>query len=46
VTFHFHAAIDQGATTIDGVKFRTRAGMGQGGFCSARKFRKKYQHLQ
>ena len=33
-----HQAIDHGARTIDGVKFRTRAGMGrcQGGFCSAR----------
>jgi glycerol-3-phosphate dehydrogenase len=31
-------AIRRGATTIDGVKFRTRAGMGrcQGGFCSPR----------
>ncbi len=31
-------AIRRGATTLDGVKFRTRAGMGrcQGGFCSPR----------
>jgi glycerol-3-phosphate dehydrogenase len=31
-------AIKRGATTLDGVKFRTRAGMGrcQGGFCSPR----------
>ncbi|MEZ5380238.1 MAG: NAD(P)/FAD-dependent oxidoreductase [Microthrixaceae bacterium] len=31
-------AIDRGATTLDGVKFRTRAGMGrcQGGFCTWR----------
>jgi glycerol-3-phosphate dehydrogenase len=31
-------AIHRGATTLDGVKFRTRAGMGrcQGGFCSPR----------
>ena len=31
-------AIARGATTLDGVKFRTRAGMGrcQGGFCSPR----------
>jgi glycerol-3-phosphate dehydrogenase len=31
-------AIDHGARTLDGVKFRTRAGMGrcQGGFCSCR----------
>ena len=31
-------AIKSGATTLDGVKFRTRAGMGrcQGGFCSPR----------
>ncbi len=31
-------AIGRGATTLDGVKFRTRAGMGrcQGGFCSPR----------
>ncbi len=31
-------AIDRGARTLDGIKFRTRAGMGrcQGGFCSAR----------
>ncbi len=31
-------AIRAGARTLDGVKFRTRAGMGrcQGGFCSAR----------
>jgi len=33
-----HAAIDHGARTIDGVKFRCRAGMGrcQGGFCTSR----------
>ncbi len=33
-----HLAVDHGARTLDGVKFRTRAGMGrcQGGFCSAR----------
>lgn len=31
-------AIDRGATTLDGIKFRTRAGMGrcQGGFCTER----------
>ena len=31
-------AIDRGATTVDGLKFRTRAGMGrcQGGFCATR----------
>jgi glycerol-3-phosphate dehydrogenase len=31
-----HAAIDRGARTLDGLKFRTRAGMGrcQGGFCT------------
>jgi glycerol-3-phosphate dehydrogenase len=31
-------AIDRGARTLDGVKFRTRAGMGrcQGGFCTSR----------
>ena len=31
-------AIKRGATTLDGVKFRTRAGMGrcQGGFCTPR----------
>lgn len=31
-------AIRQGATTLDGIKFRTRAGMGrcQGGFCTPR----------
>ncbi|KAJ3445102.1 glycerol-3-phosphate dehydrogenase [Anaeramoeba flamelloides] len=33
-----HSAIDHGADTMDGIKFRTRAGMGkcQGGFCSSR----------
>jgi len=33
-----HEAIDRGACTLDGLKFRTRAGMGrcQGGFCTAR----------
>ena len=33
-----HDAIERGARTLDGVKFRTRAGMGrcQGGFCTAR----------
>jgi glycerol-3-phosphate dehydrogenase len=33
-----HEAIRRGATSLDGVKFRTRAGMGrcQGGFCSPR----------
>lgn len=33
-----HDAIDHGARTVDGVKFRCRAGMGrcQGGFCSSR----------
>jgi glycerol-3-phosphate dehydrogenase len=33
-----HLAIDHGARTVDGVKFRTRAGMGrcQGGFCTTR----------
>lgn len=32
------AAIDHGARTLDGIKFRTRAGMGrcQGGFCTSR----------
>ncbi len=32
------AAIQRGATTLDGIKFRTRAGMGrcQGGFCTPR----------
>jgi glycerol-3-phosphate dehydrogenase len=32
------AAIEQGAHTLDGIKFRTRAGMGrcQGGFCTSR----------
>ena len=32
------AAIEQGARTLDGIKFRTRAGMGrcQGGFCTSR----------
>ena len=31
-------AIDRGARTLDGLKFRTRAGMGrcQGGFCTSR----------
>jgi glycerol-3-phosphate dehydrogenase len=31
-------AVRRGATTLDGVKFRTRAGMGrcQGGFCTPR----------
>jgi len=31
-------AIRRGATTLDGIKFRTRAGMGrcQGGFCTPR----------
>jgi glycerol-3-phosphate dehydrogenase len=31
-------AIDRGARTLDGIKFRTRAGMGrcQGGFCTLR----------
>ncbi len=31
-------AIDRGAKTLDGIKFRTRAGMGrcQGGFCTSR----------
>ncbi|HEY3452435.1 MAG TPA: NAD(P)/FAD-dependent oxidoreductase [Myxococcales bacterium] len=33
-----HEAINHGARTLDGIKFRTRAGMGrcQGGFCSSR----------
>jgi glycerol-3-phosphate dehydrogenase len=33
-----HNAIDHGARTLDGVKFRSRAGMGrcQGGFCTTR----------
>ena len=33
-----HQAVDHGARTLDGVKFRTRAGMGrcQGGFCTSR----------
>ena len=32
------SAVERGATTLDGVKFRTRAGMGrcQGGFCTSR----------
>ena len=33
-----HEAIDHGAVTLDGLKFRCRAGMGrcQGGFCTPR----------
>ncbi len=33
-----HEAIDHGAVTLDGLKFRSRAGMGrcQGGFCTTR----------
>ncbi len=33
-----HSAIDHGARTLDGIKFRSRAGMGrcQGGFCTSR----------
>lgn len=33
-----HDAVDHGARTLDGIKFRSRAGMGrcQGGFCTAR----------
>ncbi|MBU0544556.1 MAG: NAD(P)/FAD-dependent oxidoreductase [Proteobacteria bacterium] len=33
-----HSAVDHGARTLDGIKFRSRAGMGrcQGGFCSSR----------
>eukprot|EP00824_Muranothrix_gubernata_P006672 TRINITY_DN18605_c0_g1_i1.p1 TRINITY_DN18605_c0_g1~~TRINITY_DN18605_c0_g1_i1.p1 ORF type:complete len:1714 (-),score=365.24 TRINITY_DN18605_c0_g1_i1:483-5165(-) len=33
-----HSAIDEGACCLDGVKFRTRCGMGrcQGGFCTSR----------
>ena len=33
-----HHAIDHGARTLDGIKFRSRAGMGrcQGGFCTSR----------
>ncbi len=33
-----HNAIDHGAQTLDGIKFRNRAGMGrcQGGFCTSR----------
>ena len=33
-----HLAVDHGAQTLDGIKFRTRAGMGrcQGGFCTTR----------
>lgn len=33
-----HQAIDHGARTLDGIKFRVRAGMGrcQGGFCTSR----------
>lgn len=36
-----HQSIDHGARTLDGVKFRTRAGMGrcQGGFCTSRVMR-------
>ena len=36
-----HQAVDHGARTLDGVKFRTRAGMGrcQGGFCTTRVMR-------
>ena len=33
-----HDAVDHGAVTLDGIKFRSRAGMGrcQGGFCTSR----------
>ncbi len=33
-----HNAVDHGARTLDGIKFRSRAGMGrcQGGFCTSR----------
>lgn len=33
-----HEAVDHGAATLDGIKFRSRAGMGrcQGGFCTPR----------
>ncbi len=33
-----HDAVDHGARTLDGIKFRSRAGMGrcQGGFCTSR----------
>ncbi|MBW1881332.1 MAG: FAD-dependent oxidoreductase, partial [Deltaproteobacteria bacterium] len=33
-----HKAVDHGARTLDGLKFRTRSGMGrcQGGFCTTR----------
>ncbi len=36
-----HEAVDHGARTLDGVKFRNRAGMGrcQGGFCTSRVMR-------
>lgn len=36
-----HQAVDHGARTLDGVKFRNRAGMGrcQGGFCTTRVMR-------
>ena len=40
-------SIDRGATTLDGVKFRTRAGMGrcQGGFCTWRVMQLLAEHL-
>lgn len=43
-----HQAIDHGARTLDGVKFRTRAGMGrcQGGFCTSRVMRILFERLR
>jgi glycerol-3-phosphate dehydrogenase len=40
-------SIERGATTLDGVKFRTRAGMGrcQGGFCTWRVMQLLAEHL-
>ena len=40
-------AIQRGATTVDGLKFRTRAGMGrcQGGFCATRCIELLSEHL-
>jgi glycerol-3-phosphate dehydrogenase len=41
------AAIARGATTLDGIKFRTRAGMGrcQGAFCTSRSMQLLAEHL-
>ncbi|MBU1863454.1 MAG: NAD(P)/FAD-dependent oxidoreductase [Candidatus Omnitrophica bacterium] len=43
-----HDAIDRGAVTLDGIKFRTRAGAGRchGGFCTTRIMKMLSQHLQ